>query len=85
MERRDIGKEYLALAHGWPAQDEWSVDAPLLRQGDIRPSKIYLKQCVHPDGAASLTRYKVERRFEKDSAKFALVRAFLRCLSRWRS
>ena len=76
MERRGIGKEYLALAHGWPAQDEWTVDAPLLRQGDIRPSKIYLKQCVHPDGAASLTRYRVERRFEKDGAKFTLLRAF---------
>ncbi len=76
MERRDIGKEYLALAHGWPALDEWSVDAALLRQGDIRPSKIYLKQCVHPDGASAQTRYKVERRFEKDGVKFSLVRAF---------
>jgi len=76
MERRGIGKEYLALAFGWPAQDEWTVDAPLLRQGDIRPSPIYLKQCVHPDGSAALTRFRVERRFEKGGAKFALVRAF---------
>lgn len=76
MERRGIAKEYLALAFGWPAQDEWTVDAPLLRQGDIRPSPIYLKQCVHPDGSAALTRFRVERRFEKGGAKFALVRAF---------
>ena len=76
MERRGISKEYLALAFGWPAQDEWSVDEPLLRQGDVRPSPIYLKQCVHPDGAAALTRFRVERRFEKDGTKFSLVRAF---------
>ena len=76
MERRGIGKEYLAIATGWPAQDEWTVDAPLLRQGDVRPSKIYLKQCVHPDGTTALTRYRVERRFEKNGEKFALIRAF---------
>jgi 23S rRNA pseudouridine1911/1915/1917 synthase len=76
MERRGIGKEYLALATGWPAQDEWSVDAPLLRQGDIRPSPIYLKQCVHPDGSAARTRFRVERRFEREGGRFSLVRAF---------
>jgi len=76
MERRGIGKEYLALVAGWPVQDEWSVDSPLLRQGDVRPSEIYLKQCVHPAGAAALTRFRAARRFEKDGAKYALVRAF---------
>jgi len=76
MERRGIGKEYLALVTGWPAQDEWNVDAPLLRQGEVRPSRIYLKQCVHPDGAPALTRFRVERRFERHRAKFALTRAF---------
>lgn len=76
MERRGIGKEYLALVTGWPAQDEWTVEAPLLRQGEIRPSPIYLKQCVHPDGAPARTRFRVERRFERDGGNFALVRAF---------
>lgn len=76
MERRGIGKEYLTIAAGWPAADEWTVDAPLLRQGDIRPSKIYLKQCVDPDGAEAFTRYRVERRFEKDRLRYALIRAF---------
>ena len=76
MARRGIGKEYLALVAGWPAQDEWTVDAPLLRQGDVRPSRIYLKQCVHPDGATALTRFRVEQRAEKNGAKLAVVRAF---------
>jgi 23S rRNA pseudouridine1911/1915/1917 synthase len=76
MERRGIDKEYLALVAGWPSRDEWEVDAALLRQGSVRPSAIYLKQCIHPDGAPSLTRFRVERRFEKEGAPFALVRAF---------
>ena len=76
MERRGIGKEYLALVCGWPERDEWKMDAPLLRQGDVRPSPIYLKQCIDPNGAASLTRFRVERRFERAGEKFALVRAF---------
>lgn len=76
MERRGISKEYLALAVDWPSQDEWSVDAPLLRQGEVCESRIYLKQCVHPGGAAALTRFRVERRFEKGDAKFSLIRAF---------
>ena len=76
MEKRGIGKEYLALVTGWPTREEWSMDAPLLRQGEVRPSRIYLKQCVHPDGAPALTRFRVERRFELDGAKFALIRAF---------
>jgi 23S rRNA pseudouridine1911/1915/1917 synthase len=76
MERRGIGKEYLALVTGWPEREEWEVVAPLLRQGDVRPSPIYLKQCVHPNGAPALTRFRVERRFERCGEKFALVRAF---------
>jgi 23S rRNA pseudouridine1911/1915/1917 synthase len=76
MERRGIGKEYLALVHGWPALDEWTVDAPLLRQGEVAASRIYLKQCVHRDGAAAVTRLRVEERAERKGVRFALVRAF---------
>ena len=76
MEKRGIGKEYLALVSGWPAQNEWSVDAPLLRQGEVRPSRIYLKQCVHSDGAPALTRFRVEQRADRDGSRLALVRAF---------
>jgi 23S rRNA pseudouridine1911/1915/1917 synthase len=76
MERRRIKKEYLALVAGWPERDAWEVDAPLLRQGDVRPSPIYLKQCVHPDGAPAITRFRVEERTARDGMKLALVRAF---------
>ena len=79
MESRRARKEYLALVWGWPAEDAWEVDAPLLRQGDRGPSRIYLKQAVHPEGYAARTRFRVERRFRRASSageQFALVRAF---------
>ena len=75
MEARAFEKEYLAIVWGWPAQDEWIVDAPLLRLGATGPSRIHLKQAVHPDGAAARTTFRVERRFTHGGA-FALVRAF---------
>jgi 23S rRNA pseudouridine1911/1915/1917 synthase len=75
MEARRIAKEYLAIVWGWPGDEEFSVDAPLLRQGSHGPSRIYLKQAVHPDGAAARTRFRVVRRFERDSARFAVIHA----------
>lgn len=75
MEQRKIQKAYLALAWGWPEQDDWTVDAPLLRQGDIRESKIWLKQCVHPSGSVATTHFRVEKRWKQNGTPFALIRA----------
>ena len=79
MSRRTVEKEYLALVWGWPEQDEFTVSAPMLRQGEHLPTAIYLKRCVHPEGAEAVTRFRVEQRFEKQTSagdRFALVRAF---------
>jgi 23S rRNA pseudouridine1911/1915/1917 synthase len=79
MEARRITKEYLALVWGWPAEDAFEVEAPILRQGERQQSTIYLKQMVHPEGAHASTDFRVERRLTlKTSAgsRFALVRAF---------
>lgn len=79
MEARQMEKEYLALVWGWPEADEFTVDAPLLRQGDQQPSRIYLKQMVHPAGARAHTSFRVEARFTLQTMngdRFALVRAF---------
>ena len=79
MEAHRVHKEYLALVWGWPERAEWTVDAPLLRQGERRASPIYLKQAVHEDGFASQTRFRVERKFIRATPageRFALVRAF---------
>ncbi len=75
-----IAKEYLAIVWGWPEDDEWEVDAPILRLGEVgKSSQIWLKRGVHPDGKPCLTRFQVEARFQRKTANgadFALVRAF---------
>lgn len=75
MERRQIAKEYLALVSGWPEWETITVDAPLLRQGEIGPSAIWLKQTVHEKGAPARTEFSVEERFVRPEGRFTLVRA----------
>ena len=80
MMRGRIGKEYLALVWGWPEWDVRTVDAPLLRQGERMPSRIWLKQAVHADGVPARTHLEVVRRFGRPvpaggTERFALVRA----------
>ncbi len=76
MERRMAEKDYLALVWGWPADDEFTIDGPLRRLGEIQPSPVYVKQTVHPDGAPSTTAFRVLRRFEKETtagSRFSLI------------
>jgi 23S rRNA pseudouridine1911/1915/1917 synthase len=73
--RHRICKAYTALVYGWPVQETFVVDQPLLRQGTVRPSRIWLKQAVHPDGYAALTAFRVLDRFERRGHPFALVEA----------
>jgi len=77
MEQRRIAKEYLAVVWGSPPADHWEIEAPILRQGDQMPSRIYLKQMVHPLGAYARTSFSVEERFTRGAAAdpFAVVRA----------
>jgi 23S rRNA pseudouridine1911/1915/1917 synthase len=79
MQGRKFGKEYLAIVWGWPADDGFVIDAPILRQGSRQSSRIYLKQAVHPAGAPARTRFQVERRLVRHTTngeRFAFVRAF---------
>ena len=79
MMRGAIAKEYVALVWGWPEWETLTVDAPLLRQGERQPSRIWLKRLVHPAGAPARTRLTVLRRFERVAARgperFSLLRA----------
>ena len=52
-----IRKTYTAIVFGWPAEEKYVVDQPLLRQGTVLPSRIWLKQAVHPDGYPALTSF----------------------------
>jgi 23S rRNA pseudouridine1911/1915/1917 synthase len=75
MQEQRIAKEYLAIVWGWPEWGERLVEAPLGRQGAYGPSAIWLKQAINPAGAPAQTGFWVERRFTRDGARFAIVRA----------
>src|SRR5205823_6369660 len=78
MQQRRLKKEYLAIVWGWPEWEVKIVDAPLDRQGKHRQSAIWLKQTIHPAGAAARTEFHVERRFTKSGCgnnKFSLIPA----------
>lgn len=74
FERRRVGKGYSAIVHGWPELDRWVCDAPILRAGEVGPSRIWVRQVVHPDGRECRTEFEVVKRFEREGGKFALVR-----------
>jgi len=79
MERREFRKSYLALVWGWPEADEFLVDGPLLRKGEVADSPVWVKQIVHPAGKESQTRFEVVKRFERETtngSRFALLRCF---------
>ena len=73
MERREFEKTYHAISWGWPDVDAFAIDAPLIRRGEIEPSPVWVKQCVHPEGKPCQTDVKVDRRFEKDGTLFSLL------------
>jgi 23S rRNA pseudouridine1911/1915/1917 synthase len=71
---REAGKEYRAIVRGWPERDEWRVEAPVRRLGDVAESPIWVRQCVDAGGRPSATAFQVERRIERPEGRFALVR-----------
>ena len=81
MQQQRIAKEYLAIVWGWPNWQTHTVDAPLLRQGTQEPSTVWLKQAVHPAGAAAITEFHLEQRIERNTTAgehFALIRVIPR-------
>lgn len=74
MMRRQMHKTYLAIVHGWPEWEHLRVEAPILRQGEVRESRIWVKQCVHVEGVPCTTEFRVLKRFER-VGRFALVEA----------
>jgi 23S rRNA pseudouridine1911/1915/1917 synthase len=73
--RHHIRKTYTAIVFGWPADQAFVVDQPLLRQGLVRPSKIHLKQAIHPEGSPALTCFRVLNRFTLRNRPFTLIEA----------
>jgi 23S rRNA pseudouridine1911/1915/1917 synthase len=73
MMRRKIGKGYRAIVTGWPDWEELRVEGPLLRQGEVMESVIWLKQTVHAEGKPSVTLLRVAQRFERPEGKFSVL------------
>lgn len=74
MQNGRIVKEYMAVVRGWPDWQETTIDAPIIRQGEVRPSAVWLKRCVDPRGASAVTQVEVEQRFSREEGRFALLR-----------
>jgi 23S rRNA pseudouridine1911/1915/1917 synthase len=75
MAKHQIRKTYKAIVSGWPAEETFEVNQPLLRQGSIGLSKVWLKQAVHPNGAPARTGFRVLTRFTNNNSPFALIEA----------
>jgi 23S rRNA pseudouridine1911/1915/1917 synthase len=57
-EERQVEKRYWAIVHGHVREDSGKIEAPL---GKDESSRVAIKDCVRPDGAAARTRYEVVR------------------------
>ncbi len=76
FERREAAKQYLAVVIGWPSTDCWYCQEPILRAGQLGLSDIWVRQQIDPSGKECLTRFEVERRFERQEGRFSLIRCF---------
>jgi 23S rRNA pseudouridine1911/1915/1917 synthase len=77
MMRRQIHKTYLAIVWGWPDWETTTLDAPILRAGDVMSSKVWVKQMVHQDGAPCVTDFRIVRKWERGTpaTRFSLIEA----------
>lgn len=74
MQARLFVRGYVALVYGHPGWEELKVEEPILRQGERRESRIWVKQCVHPEGKECVTEFSVQKRFVSGDKIFSLVR-----------
>jgi len=73
LQNRKAEKEYIALVHGHPDWEEIDVDQPIIRQGLVQPSAIWLKRTVHPQGRHSFTRFRCLRRWTNALGDFSEI------------
>jgi 23S rRNA pseudouridine1911/1915/1917 synthase len=72
-ETRGVLKEYLALVHGHVGPETGIIDAPL---GPDETSAVAIRDGVRPDGSPALTRFRVERRFERADGEYTYLRVW---------
>lgn len=69
----EVHKEYLAITEGAPVEDTFEIDAPIAEGTELIRIAVRIDRQV---GKPARTRFQVLRRFERDGARFALVRAW---------
>ncbi len=74
MQRRQMHKEYTAIVYGHPAWKQTVCELPILRQGEVTETRIWLKQCIHPQGKKCKTEFRVLRRFTRNGEPFSIIR-----------
>lgn len=75
MQEGKIKKTYLAILTGHPVENFFSIDAPIIRQGEVGPTRIHLKRMVHRNGARAETHFRVLRKMENAFGSFSIVEA----------
>lgn len=73
MERKAFVKTYQALVYGQFPEGDCVVQEPILRQGEVRESRIWVKQCVHPEGKFCETGFSLLESRCINGAWFSLV------------
>lgn len=73
LQNRRAEKEYVAIVHGHPEWDEIDVDQPIIRQGLVQESAIWLKRTVHPQGRESFTQFRCLRRWQNAQGLFSEI------------
>lgn len=68
-----VHKQYVGICEGHPAQDVFEVDAPIAEGTELIRIAVRIDAV---EGKPARTRFEVERRFEKNGEKFALLRCF---------
>lgn len=62
-QKREFTKTYLAIVHGLPVDDRFSVKASICRKVDVEDSEINIQRMVHRSGKASHSDFEVIGRF----------------------
>lgn len=68
-----VEKEYLAIVEGQPRDEEFEVDAPIAEGTALVRIAVRIDAA---EGRPARTRFRVERRFERDGARFTVLRCF---------
>lgn len=75
MQTGKIKKTYLAILCGHPSEDSFSINAPIIRQGEVASTRIHLKRMVHPAGSTAKTHFRVLQKMENAFGPFSIVEA----------